>query len=208
MSTKQKLNAATNDAPKTFDEALESIFPLICKLASETTVDGMESDDIQQELCIHAFFCWQKYDPDRGTKFITFVYPALKSKKNELVRNSKSQRRGGGVKPVSLDESYDEMRHNLPSNKRCNSLHEILASGEADLDDLMVVKEICGYMDEVIETYSSVRARKILRQLLDGEPQKNVCKANDCTQSLVSYYLRDFRAKLKERLLDEGYDIP
>jgi len=77
-----------------FENVLQSIMPMIRSIARQADgVCGLEMEDVEQELSIQAYRSWETWEPERGSKFSTYVYEALVKQKNCLIRTAKAQKR-------------------------------------------------------------------------------------------------------------------
>ncbi len=78
------------------------------KLSRHPGVHSMEVEDIEQELMLDYLSRIQAYDPERASRK-TFVDRILNHKCANIIEEAKAQKRGGGVKELSL-ESWLENR--------------------------------------------------------------------------------------------------
>lgn len=188
------------DAEKlAFEVYLEQVTPFMIKLCRETQIYGLEQDDLFQELSIQLYICWERYDPSQGTKFLTFAYPALTRRKNELVRQRKAVFRGSGVAPIPLDG--DRSFKADPRFHPC--LFDVIAEPSVMTDESIIARmDILDATEDAIRSFKSKKVQKILVSLLMGHTQKEVSAKYGCAQSLVSQYLNQFRRLLRERLKD------
>ncbi len=77
-------------------------------LTRHPAVHGMEVEDIEQELMLDYLSRIQAYDPERASRR-TFVDRILNHKCASIIEEAKAQKRGGGVREMSL-ESWLENR--------------------------------------------------------------------------------------------------
>jgi len=198
MKTRIAIENLTKEIP--FEEVLPLITPMIKRISLDTNgVYGLEHEDLEQELAFQAYQSWQIWDPDRGTKFSTYVYNALMRRKNFLVRFAKTKRRNNGRSPISLDGTPG-----VQNEGGTFQLYDILADDGADPETYAYLMEIRDLAEDVL---SSMRknSQTIIRELLDGYTQVEVSKKNGVTQSLVCYHLNSFRRKLREKMELKGY---
>ena len=67
--------------------------PMIRSIARQADgVCGLEMEDVEQELSIQAYRSWETWEPERGSKFSTYVYETLVKQKNCLIRTAKAQK--------------------------------------------------------------------------------------------------------------------
>ena len=68
---------------------------------------GMSMNDIRQHLLTEVCVALQKYNPDKGTKEITFVYTHLFNRCGQLMKRLTKKRYGYGVWTQNLEETFD-----------------------------------------------------------------------------------------------------
>ena len=86
-----------------FENVLQSIMPMIRSIARQADgVCGLEMEDVEQELSIQAYRSWETWEPERGSKFSTYVYETLVKQKNCLIRTAKA----GMEKNAACTTSY------------------------------------------------------------------------------------------------------
>lgn len=189
-----------------FEDVLPLIMPMIKRISRDTNgVYGLEHEDLEQELCLQAFNSWQKWDPNEGTKFSTYVYNALMKQKNFLVRSAKAQRRNSGIQPISLDGLRDS--DSCSNDMKPFRLYDIIEDDSVDLETHVYLLEVKEIIAEVIESLPA-RAQEIVKMLLEGNTQVEVSQETGYAQSLISYHLSSFRMKLREEFELRGFDIP
>ena len=71
-------------------------------LIRHPAIHGMEVEDIEQELMLDVLSRTQAYDPEKAS-WRTFVDRILNHKIADLIEEAKAQKRGGGIRPLSLD---------------------------------------------------------------------------------------------------------
>lgn len=193
------LNKAFNDIltkETPFEDALQTITPMIHHIASQIDgVYGLEIEDVIQELSVQAYDAWEKWEPERGIKFSTYVYNVLLNKKNCLIRIAKAQKRNSGLPPVSLDEPIE-------GQSMCNStfcLYDVLMDISQNLEDQTRTLEIWDIVERALASMQE-NGQNVIGALLMGYTQVEISRLTGATQPLVSYYLRSFRTKVKAEL--------
>ena len=63
----------------------------------------MEAADLQQEVIAHWLAVRRGYEPERGATLATYLRRVAKAKLIDTEREVKAQKRGGGIRPWSLD---------------------------------------------------------------------------------------------------------
>lgn len=184
----------TKETP--FEDVYQMIEPMIHYIAS--LIDGiysLEIDDIKQELSIQAYCAWGKWEPDRGTKFSTYVFDVLINKKNCLVRAAKAQKRNCGLSPASLDEVIE----NRDINGSPFCLYEVFADINQNPEELACVLTIWDAVERVLASMQK-KEQKAVRALLSGYTQMEISRSVGVNQSMVSCYLKSFRTKVRAEL--------
>lgn len=77
------------------------------KLIRHPSIHSMEIEDIEQELMLYVLSSIQDYDPERAN-WCTFVDRVLNHKIANLIENAKAEKRGGGMKTMSLDALLED----------------------------------------------------------------------------------------------------
>ncbi|MDN2578910.1 sigma factor [Aquibium sp. ELW1220] len=72
------------------------------RLSRHSLMQGMEIEDIEQELMLDILARTQSYDPDRA-KWSTFVDRVLSNKCATMISTELAAKRGAGVRAISLD---------------------------------------------------------------------------------------------------------
>lgn len=193
-------NTLTKDTP--FDEVLQSADRMLWDICHGTKVQGLEMEDLRQELCEQLWISWLSWDPSKGTRFITYAFPALYNRRKMIIRRMQSQSRGRGKCPASLECT----EYGQDTDSPLSALLNIIPDKSIDLDDYMELKDILRIINKTITNTHSEKARHILQDLLEGHTQTEVCRRNDCSQSLVSYHYKKFRQRLLDALKDNGYN--
>lgn len=193
-------NTLTKDTP--FDEVLQSVENMLWYICHSPKVQGLELEDLRQELCEQLWISWLSWDPSFGVQFSTYAFPALCNRRKMVIRRMQSQSRGRGKCPVSLESTEYGDNANSPMSVLMN----ILPDKAMDLDDYMELKDILCIISKTIENTRSESGKHILQDLLNGYTQIEVCKRNNCSQSLVSYHYKKFRQRLLTALKDNGYN--
>lgn len=70
---------------------------------------GVSMNDIRQHLLTEVCEALQKYDPERGTKEITFVYTHLFNRCGQLMKRLTRPRAGYGIWTQNLEETFDHL---------------------------------------------------------------------------------------------------
>lgn len=78
---------------------------------SAPSIEGMDVDDVEQELLWELWVAAEKYDPSKGARFNAFVQTLWRNRIGKLIRAADSISRGRNVTVISLDkEPLEEIR--------------------------------------------------------------------------------------------------
>ena len=92
------------------EQLMEQWEPKVQKIVSNTSVIGLDRDDIAQELRIALIKAARGFEEDRGILFHTYLHTAMINTVRSLI--SKAQRQ---ILPESLDKTYEtESGESLP----------------------------------------------------------------------------------------------
>lgn len=72
---------------KDFDELVKKYKSLLWKFAYEVKLKGIEPEDIYQELLMVLHKCNESFDPKRGVRFISYLYPYLRNRVYTIISN-------------------------------------------------------------------------------------------------------------------------
>lgn len=188
----------TKDVP--FEEVLEWITPMIEHIAIQVNgLYGLEYEDVKQELSIQAYAAWEKWEPNRGTKFSTYVFDILVNRKNGLIRIARAKKRNCGVVPASLDAPMETK--DTGNGTFC--LYDVLADIQQDPEMRIQAGEVLDAVERAIASMQE-KGQGVIRALLSGYTQMEISRFTGTTQPLVSYYLKSFRTKVRAEMERSG----
>ncbi len=82
--------------------------PLIYKFSTKYVIPGFDAEDLAQELRLILLRADQLFDPNKGTKFITYLYAAFDSKLKKLHRDVQGRKKNVPANMVSyISEGID-----------------------------------------------------------------------------------------------------
>ena len=186
-----------------FEEALNSVESMIKKfsfLRKEDMIDGLDQEDLYAELRIVVWQSWLKWEPDGGASFSTFAYTALDRGRKSVLRHYRTKSRGGGSQCLHLDS--------CPTNGRgdeTTSLLQYIPGTETDVYEQIYWKEVTPIITRCVDSINGKKEKLIIKLYLEGLSQDEISQEAHCAQSLVSYYLRAFRTKLRAELVRGGH---
>jgi len=183
-----------------FEKMLNEVMPFIRRKSAETA-NAIEFDEMKSILMMQTWITWQTYDPSKGVKFSTYLFPALEHRRLMEIRALMAQKRGGGSEVCSLDAKVDE------GNSRSCSFQSFISdmNKSNNPEERLIASEVTSIVYRVVNEQPSEIAKKMLLMVLDGEKQVEIARACSCQQSLVNYYLKKFRKQLANVLVKEGY---
>lgn len=185
-----------------FEEALESVDDMVKMfsiLRKDEVLEGLNQEDLYAELRIVVWKSWMKWRPDGGSSFSTYVYTALERGRKTVLRYYKTKRRGSGALCLPLDRPVNDC------DESNSILSQYISSKQPDVNEQVYWKGIVPIVSHCIENLGENRAQQIIKLYLQGLNQDEISQKINCAQSLVSYYLRIFRTKLRSELVRKGY---
>jgi RNA polymerase sigma factor (sigma-70 family) len=91
-----------------YNELEEQWRPLIHKFSAKYTIPGYDPEDLEQELRIVLHKADQLFDPNKGTKFITYLYTAFNARLSKLYRDLQGRQKNVPANMVSyIPDGYD-----------------------------------------------------------------------------------------------------
>lgn len=98
---------AEDDASLTgddFERLVETWRPMVIKFAGAWHVDGLDFDDLTQELLLTLWRAAKQFDPSRGTSFTTYLYNAFRNTMIKLLTRTTRQMRVPRYLLVPIDD--------------------------------------------------------------------------------------------------------
>ncbi len=125
----------------------------------------------------------QRYSPDLGVRFSTFMYGCVKNKLRNTVRNIQAQKDSVNISAVSLEEALSDPIH---------PVHSRMSVQDTTLDNLVAREDIDRYMQVVRTVYEklSPRYRKVLDQRLAGATFIDIAESIGTSRQVVNYIWR------------------
>ena len=163
------------------DELILQWEPKIVRMLSKTFVEGMDWDDLAQELRISIMKAAHGFDEDRGVIFHTYLHTAMVNTLRTLINKAQKY-----DTPLSLDTSYYEEETLL------DKLSESLSDGLSEVD-----VELQEFLDSLNLTFDE-RQYIILR--IEGLTMEEI--SEDLRTS--AYKLKDVLRERLEYLLHAG----
>jgi RNA polymerase sigma factor (sigma-70 family) len=160
-----------------------SIERLIGSIASRYF--GQETiKDVSQETLARVYQEIGKFDPKRGVKFSTWLYAIAKHVVYSELTSRNAQKRGGGSKPMSLEDT----------------LYEVSTTSPPDQEFEMAVFRAKVYraLKEVEKTADFTEFECYRIRLTKGHQGKEIADAMGVSEASVSRYLKRVRDQVRE----------
>lgn len=173
------------------NEWLEENQPLLYAVANGAHINGMENDDIIQELNIICIRASKRFREDEGTKFSTYATVAMRRRIYELGRKTHSKQSEFEMGMASIDEEIGEDHHTRGET--------MLPWREITVEDELVSNERMLAVRDAFMALSP-RNREIVYALCDNHTQTEVANFYHLSQPLVCKIFKNFKADVLRRL--------
>lgn len=195
LSNEELCALAKNGDADALEQLVKNNLPFIKKRAKEIWESkqalnetlGVDRDDLEQEGAIGLLNCVEKFQPERGFKFLTYAAPAIR---NAMYDYFDVQEAVFEKRDVDLVDSLDEIvrdewttRHNLLPDPTRKTPEQIYLKKEW-------LGEIHCALDAV-----SVRENQYLRYRFGFEDET----AHPLIETAIHFHLSESRAKITER---------
>ncbi len=152
-----------------YNELEKQWTPLINKFSISYNFPGYDTEDVAQELRIVLHRVNQLYDPDKGTKFITYLYNAFNARVRKLNRDTQGRKK------------------NIPKNiiSYLHDRNNIQLSEEPDYDDIDLFAGL------------SLEASQISALVLDGKEKRKDWLASGMSKENIKTGLNELKQALK-----------
>lgn len=158
-------------------------------LSTRSPHPDLEFDDLVQEALLHWWTQRPRYSSQRGASLATFLRRVVKAKLLDIERIIKAQKRGGGRRALSLDQSLDD------EDLDADTLGEVLADS-ADTDGEATARIA---LDQAL-SHLSPRQRQLISGLEAGYSMSQLSRA----LRLPRTTLYDELNRIKQVFRDEG----
>lgn len=150
---------------------------------------GFETvQDLTQDTLAALSTCIERYDPNRGARFSTWLLTIAKHTLGDEMDRRNAQKRGSGVKPLSLDERIDSSQATL-------QVDEIF-------EQRMFAAKICAAIRRTESVADFVQFQVWRMRALDTLSGKEVSKALGISEPTVSRHMARVRDKLKNQITE------
>jgi len=148
---------------------------------------GVETvQDLTQETLAELSKCIDRYDPNRGARFSTWLLTIAKHILGDEMDRRNAQKRGSGVKPMSLDERID-------SSSTVMQVDEIF-------EQRMFGAKICAAIRRTEAEVDFIHFQVWRMRVLDNLGGKEISTQLGISEPTVSRYVAKIRNQLRETM--------
>ncbi len=149
---------------------------------------GIETvQDLTQETLAELSKCIDRYDPNRGARFSTWLLTIAKHILGDEMDRRNAQKRGSGVKPLSLDERID-------SSSSVMQVDEIF-------EQRMFGAKICAAIRRTETGVEFIHFQVWRMRVLDNLGGKEISTQLGISEPTVSRYVAKIRNHLRETMM-------
>lgn len=161
-----------------------------------------DRDEMYQVAWQAIMKCVEHYDPNRGTMFTTFAYPAIKRELRQYRQridkhNKYKVENGENVHKVLPLDAYVQVKN--CGNTRYVSLCNLLVS-DCHVEDSAFINELRRVILEQLDSYDNEKQKAIIADYLYGIKGKYIAYQYNVSPPYVSRVVRDFFNKVKEEI--------
>jgi RNA polymerase sigma factor (sigma-70 family) len=140
--------------------------------------------DVSQETLARVYQEIAKFDPSRGVKFSTWLYAIAKHVVYSELTARNAQKRGGGHKPMSLDDTLYEVSTSAPP--------------DAEFEAAVFRAKVYRALKEVEKTAEFTEFECYRMRLNDNVQGKEIADKLGVSEASVSRYLKRVRGQVRE----------
>ena len=149
---------------------------------------GFETvQDLTQETIAELSKCIERYDPNRGARFSTWLLSIAKHLLGDEMDKRNAKKRGSGVKPLSLDERID-------SRSAASQVDEIF-------EQRMFGAKICSAIRRTETEVDFIHFQCWRLRVLDSKTGKNIADQLGISEPTVSRHVAKTREHLRESIM-------
>jgi RNA polymerase sigma factor (sigma-70 family) len=149
---------------------------------------GFETvQDLTQETLAELSKCIERYDPNRGARFSTWLLSIAKHLLSDEMDKRNAKKRGSGVKPLSLDERID-------SKSASSQVDEIF-------EQRMFGAKICSAIRRTETEVDFLHFQCWRLRVLDSKTGKNIADQLGISEPTVSRHVAKTRDHLRESIM-------
>ncbi len=170
---------APEEAAKRYSGACRAIAMRILR-------DPGEAEECVNDALMRA---WESIPPAKPESLGTYLYKTVRNTALNRLAGKTAMKRGGGEAELAIDELSD------------------MVSGEYDPEAELVRKELAESISRFLRRLPAGRREIFVKRYWHFMSVEDIAREADCTPSGVYSSLVRTRAKLKEYLRKEGYDV-
>lgn len=165
---------------------------------------SMDREDLYQvasEAFWNAFFT---YNPEKGTRFTTYIQILMKNEINELLRWSNAQKR----MPLEIPISYDAIvkdGEEWSGGENIQILEFKESVGTLSIEDQILQKELKDVVYRLLRNYKRREQYIFLSLVYKLKSQVELAKELNCSQAKISTDYNRIRRSLQNDLQEIGY---
>ena len=161
-----------------------------------------DRDEMYQVAWQAIMKCVEHCDPNRGTMFTTFAYPAIKRELRQYRQridkhNKYKVENGENVHKVLPLDAYVQVKN--CGNTRYVSLSNLLVS-DCHVEDSAFINELRRVILEQLDSYDNEKQKAIIADYLYGIKGKYIAYQYNVSPPYVSRVVRDFFNKVKNEI--------
>ena len=164
---------ARRRTPELRDAAVEAYLPAARSVARKFTGRGVDEDDLFQVASLVMVKALERFDPEKGVKFVSFAVPSMVGEVRNYFRDSarliRLPRRGVQLSAQAA-KARSELEQELGRSPRADELAQRL---NASLDDVLQALEISGHRMLSLDSGSDAEEETPLESYL-GETDANL----------------------------------
>jgi RNA polymerase sigma factor (sigma-70 family) len=139
--------------------------------------------DVSQETLARVYQEIGKFDPGRGVKFSTWLYAIAKHVVYSELTSRSAQKRGGGTRPMSLDDTLHEISTSAPP--------------DAEFEAAVFRAKVYRALKEVEKSADFTEFECYRLRLTDGAQGKEIADRLGISEASVSRYLKRVRDQIR-----------
>lgn len=171
------------------EELIEQYKGLVRKIAHRLSSKFYSAEDLYTPGVEGLLAAHERFDPDRGLKFITFAYPYIKGNMQHYIRDHGSfVRSSHGIRSCSF-------------SLFCELDHDLLDISEFGLQDGTWFTEL--QLDVLMKDLSSVEKAVLKKLYIEEKTQRIIARELGYCETMIGKYKNRALKKLKKVIEDE-----
>lgn len=174
--TQELLVAAKSGDTAAQNLIILSLNPLLMRLSSRYFIIGGDKEDLMQEARIGLHKAIQRFDPEKGSDFISFAKTCIHNHIISAINEAQAQKHAALNRSVELESAT-------------------LLSYDSPMDVVICREQLDGILSRM-QTQLSKLEKQVLFLYLDGQSYKKIANLLQITEKSVSNALCRIRSKL------------